>query len=57
MVSRRASTERQLAVTSALHHAFLTLGAVTMLSSIFFWTLKNEDGENVTKGVVADKES
>jgi hypothetical protein len=30
----------QLAVTSALHHAFLTLGVVTMLSSIFFWTLK-----------------
>lgn len=46
----------KIAVTNALHHAFLTLGAVTMLSSVFFWTLKNEDGENVTKGVAANKE-
>lgn len=38
------------AVTSALHHAFLTLGGLTMLSSRSFWTLRAEDGESVSKG-------
>lgn len=38
------------AVTSALHHTFLTLGAMTMLSSLSFWTLRAEDGESVSKG-------
>jgi MFS family permease len=40
----------KLAVTSALHHAFLTLGAVTMISSLSFWTLKPDDGNAVSKG-------
>lgn len=39
----------QLAVTSALHHAFLTLGAVTVLSSLSFWTLKADDGSAVSQ--------
>lgn len=38
------------AVTTALHHAFLTLGGLTMLSSFSFWTLRAEDGESVSKG-------
>jgi Na+/melibiose symporter-like transporter len=38
------------AVTSALHHAFLTLGVVTFLSSVTFWSLRPEDGESVSKG-------
>ncbi len=38
------------AVTGALHHAFLTLGALTMMSSLTFWTLRAEDGESVSKG-------
>ncbi len=40
----------QLAVTSALHHAFLTLGVITVLSSISFWALRPEDGESVSRG-------
>jgi EmrB/QacA subfamily drug resistance transporter len=38
------------AVTVALHHAFLTLGALTILSSLTFWTLRAGDGENVSRG-------
>ena len=38
------------AVTTALHHAFLTLGALTMVSSLSFWTLRANDGESVSKG-------
>ena len=43
----------KVAVTSALHHAFLTLGVMTMLSSLTFWTLRAEDGESVSKGLPA----
>lgn len=39
-----------LAVTSALHYAFLTLGGLTILSSLSFWTLHTRDGESVSKG-------
>lgn len=38
------------AVTQALHHAFVTLAAFTLLSSLAFWTLRPEDGENVSRG-------
>jgi EmrB/QacA subfamily drug resistance transporter len=38
------------AVMNALHHAFLTLGAMTILSSLSFWTLRTHDGENVSRG-------
>ncbi|WP_342620517.1 DHA2 family efflux MFS transporter permease subunit [Rhodoferax sp. GW822-FHT02A01] len=40
----------RLAVTSALHHAFLTLGAVTIVSSLSFWALKPHDGDAVSQG-------
>ena len=40
----------QLAVTSALHKTFLTVGALTILSSLSFWTLQPTDGENVSRG-------
>jgi EmrB/QacA subfamily drug resistance transporter len=40
----------QLALGSALHHAFLTLGGLTVLSSLSFWTLRREDGEAVSRG-------
>jgi MFS family permease len=39
-----------MAVTGALHHAFLTLGILTALSSLSFWTLRAKDGENVSRG-------
>lgn len=32
----------------ALHHAFLTMGILTMLSSFTFWGLKSSDGDNVS---------
>lgn len=41
----------QLAVVGALHHAFLTLGALTVISSLSFWTLRHNDGANVSQGL------
>lgn len=41
------------AVREALHHAFLTIGAMTVLASATFWTLRVRDGESVSKGAVA----
>lgn len=38
----------RVAVTGALHHAFLTLGGLTILSSLSFWTLRPNDGESVS---------
>ena len=38
------------AVASALHHAFLTLAGLTLVSSLAFWGLKPDDGEVVSKG-------
>jgi EmrB/QacA subfamily drug resistance transporter len=40
----------RLAVTSSLHHAFITVGVITILSSLSFWTLKNDDGSAVSRG-------
>lgn len=42
------------AVTHALHYAFLTLGALTFISSLSFWTLRSNDGENVSKGIAVE---
>jgi EmrB/QacA subfamily drug resistance transporter len=42
------SQSDRLAVTSALHHAFLTLGAITLLSSLSFWALRPNDGSAVS---------
>lgn len=42
----------RLALTSALHYAFLTLAVLTMLSSLTFWALRKEDGESISRGVV-----
>jgi MFS family permease len=40
----------RMQVTQALHYAFLTLGALTILSSSSFWALRRRDGESVSKG-------
>ena len=40
----------QLAITTAIHHAFITLGVLTTLSSLTFWTLRRTDGDSVSKG-------
>jgi EmrB/QacA subfamily drug resistance transporter len=37
-------------VTNALHHAFLTLAAITVVSSMSFWRLRRDDGEAVSRG-------
>ncbi|MHB1215662.1 MAG: DHA2 family efflux MFS transporter permease subunit [Thiobacillus sp.] len=42
----------RVAVTTALHYAFLTLGGLTILSSLSFWTLRASDGESVSRGSV-----
>ena len=42
----------QEAVTGALHHAFLTLGAITILSSLAFRTLRPNDGASVSRARV-----
>ncbi len=39
----------QAAVTTALHYTFLTVGGLTMLSSLSFWTLRVGDGDNVSR--------
>ena len=44
----------RVAVTQALHHAFLTLGGLTILSSLSFWTLRSEDGESVSRGTLRE---
>jgi len=40
------------AVTAALHHAFLTMGALTMLSGVSFLALKSGDGDSVSRGTM-----
>jgi len=40
----------QAAISTALHHAFLVIGGLTLLSSLSFWTLRTSDGESVSKG-------
>ena len=42
-------TDRMM-VTSALHSAFMTLSALTILSSLAFWGLRRADGESISKG-------
>jgi len=44
------------AVTTALHYAFLTLGGMTMLSSLSFWSLRPRDGESVSRGTLREAE-
>lgn len=42
----------QAQVTSALHHAFVTLAVVTMCSAAVFARLRPDDGESISKGTV-----
>ncbi|ELX12441.1 drug resistance transporter EmrB/QacA subfamily [Janthinobacterium sp. HH01] len=43
----------RVALTGALHHAFLTLAVLTILSSLTFWSLRAQDGESISKGSAA----
>lgn len=48
-IAELPQTDR-IAMISALHHAFLTLGLLTIASSLAFWTLRPGDGDSVSKG-------
>jgi MFS family permease len=39
-----------VAVTRALHHGYLTMAGLTLVSSLAFWGLRKNDGESVSKG-------
>lgn len=39
-----------LAMSSAIHHAFWTLGLLTIISSLSFLGLTNDDGESISRG-------
>ena len=39
----------QIAVTRALHYAFLTLAGLTLVSALSFWSLRPNDGESVSR--------
>jgi EmrB/QacA subfamily drug resistance transporter len=41
----------QAMVTQALHHAFITLSVITILSSLTFWRLRRADGESISRGI------
>jgi EmrB/QacA subfamily drug resistance transporter len=47
----------RVALTSALHHAFLALAVLTVLSSFTFWTLRKTDGEAISHAKQRDEES
>ena len=49
----RVPQTNQLMVTNAIHHAFLTLAIVTMISAALFARLRREDGESISKGKAA----
>lgn len=40
----------QVMVTQALHHAFLALAAVTVVSALMFWRLRPDDGSSISGG-------
>lgn len=48
----QVSQTNQLMVTDALHHAFLTLSAITIISSVTFWSLRKNDGESISRGII-----
>ncbi|MBG6221826.1 MULTISPECIES: DHA2 family efflux MFS transporter permease subunit [unclassified Janthinobacterium] len=50
-----AQSDRAM-LSTALHHTFLTLAALTVLSSLTFWTLRRDDGESISKGTDRDAE-
>ena len=44
------------AVIEALHHTFITVGILTIVSSLSFWTLRHDDGVNVSRGRAATRQ-
>ncbi len=50
LAARRAIPRALQADASALHHTILTLGTLTILSTLTIWILRPNDRENVSKG-------
>ena len=48
----QVSQTNQQMVTGALHHAFATLSAITVISSVTFWNLRKNDGESISRGII-----
>ena len=46
----RVPQTNQVMVTQALHHAFLALAIVTVLSSLVFRRLRRDDGDSISRG-------
>jgi EmrB/QacA subfamily drug resistance transporter len=44
----------RVAVTTALHHAFWTMAALTIVSSLTFWRLKPSDGASITQSAPSE---
>ena len=42
----------RMAIAGALHQTFLTLGLLTLVSSLSFWSLRPADGESVSRAVL-----
>jgi len=40
----------QAALSSALHHAFIALAVLTIITSAIFWRLRANDGESISRG-------
>ncbi len=47
-------TDQAAVSEGALRYTFLTVGSLTVLSSLSFWTLHPRDGENVSRGKQAE---
>lgn len=47
-------TDRML-VTDALHHGFMTLSAMTLVSALTFLRLRRNDGESISRGTEREK--
>jgi EmrB/QacA subfamily drug resistance transporter len=47
----------QVQVTRALHHAFATLAALTVISAFMFWRLRSDDGDSISRGQEKAKEA
>jgi MFS family permease len=53
----RVPQTNQVLVTGALHHAFLALAAMTIVSTAIFWRLRRKDGDSISRGRAVAKEA
>ena len=53
----RVPQTNQVLVTGALHHAFLALAAMTVVSTAIFWRLRRKDGDSISRGRAVAKEA